>query len=151
MVLGIGTSCPLVGSMRDLVAVAGDLILTPHKGVPAMLFAFIGTIAIPIYLAATTGRIPVSPIPRVFIAVGLFFASMVALTAISLAMRAVYLEAPGTSVVAVSVWQWVSFLIILALQYSGGRYVYRKLSGQSGLTPDELEALETQLRQRGGG
>ena len=104
-----------------------------------MIFPFIGTIVIPISLAATTGRY-VSPIPRILIALGLFLASMVALMAISLVVRAVYVEMPGTSVVAVSVWQWVGFVIVLALQYSGGRYLYRKLSGQSGLTPEELEA-----------
>ena len=112
-----------------------------------MLFALIGCIVIAAHAAGTSGRdVPV--LLRALIAVGLLVVGIFGVFGVSLGLAYAFTRESGSSVEFLALWQWIGWIVTLGLLYSAGRFVFRKVSGQKGLTPEELEALETQLRNR---
>ena len=110
-----------------------------------MLFALIGCAVIVAHAAGTTGREVPTPL-RILIALGLLVAGLVAVIGVRLGLAAAFSIESGSSVEFFALWQWVGWIVVLGLLYSACRAVYRKVSGQKGLTPEELEALEARMR-----
>ena len=112
-----------------------------------MLIALIVCIVIVVRAAGFTGR-NCPPFPRWLIAAGFLISGIVAIFGVRLAILAVYYSAEDTSSVAVGVWQWIGWAVVLFLLHLAVTKVYRQISGQKGLTPEELEALEERLRNQ---